>query len=179
MILPPRCDFCGQRTCSGRAIQCAAYFDFLSYDVLSDGDRGNIMTDDWNPKELVLIKCWEDGSVIIEEFYPQIEVAIEVLGLSDTSLYHWDNGLLVFTLSNATAIYRIISTRDNRLLMERVENLAEPRHAFAYEKLAVALRELPMNETAWQALEIICRVLKAQNPRFDPGLFMEWALEGK
>jgi len=53
------------------------------------------------------------------------------------------------------------------------------RHVYEYEKLAVALRELPLNDTALQAIEIICRVLKEQNPRFDAGVFCEWALEGK
>lgn len=53
------------------------------------------------------------------------------------------------------------------------------RHVYEYEKMAVALRELPLNDTALQAIEIICRVLKEQNPRFDVGLFQEWVLEGK
>ena len=50
---------------------------------------------------------------------------------------------------------------------------------YEYERLAVALRELPLNDTTLQAIDIICRVLKEQNPRFDSGLFMEWSLEGK
>ncbi len=57
--------------------------------------------------------------------------------------------------------------------------MEESRRVYEYEKLAVALRELPLNDTTLQAIEIICRVLKEQNLRFDAGLFSEWALEGK
>lgn len=50
---------------------------------------------------------------------------------------------------------------------------------YNYSRLAVALRELPMDDTALKALDIICRVLKEDNPRFEPGIFLEMALEGK
>ena len=55
----------------------------------------------------------------------------------------------------------------------------EKRHVYEYNRLAVALRELPLNDTTLQAIAIICRVLKEQNPRFDAGLFQEWCLENK
>ena len=55
--------------------------------------------------------------------------------------------------------------------------MEESRHVYEYERLAIALRELPLNDTALQAIDIICRVLKEQNPRFEPGVFMEWCLE--
>jgi len=51
------------------------------------------------------------------------------------------------------------------------------KHIYEYETLAIALRELPLNDTTLQAIAIICRVLKEQNPRFDAGVFMEWCLE--
>jgi len=53
----------------------------------------------------------------------------------------------------------------------------ERHHVYEYEKLAIALRELPLNDTTLQAIAIICRSLKEQNPRFEPGVFMEWCLE--
>ena len=49
---------------------------------------------------------------------------------------------------------------------------------FDYNKLAYALREVSLHALL-ETLPPICQALKEQNPKFDTGLFMEWALEGK
>jgi len=51
---------------------------------------------------------------------------------------------------------------------------AEYRH-----KLVAAVCALPPGGEWLRGLAKICDVLKADNPRFDCGLFMEWVMEGK
>lgn len=88
-----------------------------------------------------------------------------------------NNGYYIKSGSVA-ADYRCIELRDGEVVPMPLHS-EESRYAYDYNRLAVALRELPLNDTALQAIEIICRVLKEQNPRFDAGMFSEWALENK
>ncbi len=46
-------------------------------------------------------------------------------------------------------------------------------------QLLAAVEARSANVDWLQGLFALCEVLKAQNPRFSPALFMEWALEGK
>ena len=79
-------------------------------------------------------------------------------------------------------------------LLARVERLERERDAlheqqgrliaalrerrFNYHRLAAALREVPMSGASrLDAIYALCEVLKADNPRFQPGLFMEMCLE--
>ncbi|KKN82049.1 hypothetical protein LCGC14_0313160 [marine sediment metagenome] len=62
--------------------------------------------------------------------------------------------------------------RTNGRLMEALEE-----RRYNYRHFARALQKIPMVDgRRLEAINAVCEVLQADNPRFQAGLFMDWAL---
>lgn len=78
------------------------------------------------------------------------------------------------TLANHLSDLPVNATRDDLAASLRMFFARDPEYT---ERFAVAVQTLPEDADLLSGLEVVCRLLLEDNPRFIPGLFTDWVVE--